>query len=281
MRTPALAMFVVAALALLVGVGVALRSAAFLAGAERVVGEVVRIDSRTFVEDEIARTAYWPVVRYLAADNEPALWQGPAARDLSKFGPGDRIALLRGAGREPRLETDEFSSLWSWPVTCVVLAWFFAGIGVVMRLVDQEGARHAAAVLLIVVGVPLVVGGLFRGAIDLVALRGGNRTIGTVGGAESTADVSAAAAASASSLARGFARVRLTAADGRSVELVDDRRAAADFSRGARVEVLYPEGRPYAGRIYTPLAYWLATLILLGLGAIFAAIGVGLLRRAP
>ena len=33
MRTPALAMFVVAALALLIGAGVALRSAAFLAGA--------------------------------------------------------------------------------------------------------------------------------------------------------------------------------------------------------------------------------------------------------
>jgi hypothetical protein len=72
----------------------------------------------------------------------------------------------------------------------------------------------------------------------------------------------------------------MIAADRREVEFTDERSNAADFAPGARVEVLYPPGRPYAGRIYTPLSYWLATLILVGLGLPMTAIGVALLRRA-
>ena len=74
--------------------------------------------------------------------------------------------------------------------------------------------------------------------------------------------------------------MRLTAADGRELELIDEQRKAIDFAAGGSVEVLYPPGRPYAGRIYTPLSYWLATLVLLGLGLTLTAIGVALLRRA-
>ena len=280
MRIPALAMFAIAALALIAAAVLALRSAACLLGAERIEGEVVRIDSRTFIEDELTRTAYWPVVRYLAANNEPAEWKGPAALELSTHGPGDKVALLRGAGSEPRIETHEFSSLWQWPVVCVVLAWTFAGIGVVMRLVDVEGAHHAVAAFLLVVGVPLVLGGVARGAIDFVALRTGQRASGVVGTAPRVEVAGPARASSASGLVQDRVRVRFTATDGRAVELVDGRRQAADFRPGASVDVLYPAGRPYAGRIYTPRAYWLATMIQLALGAVLVGVGARLLRRA-
>ena len=71
----------------------------------------------------------------------------------------------------------------------------------------------------------------------------------------------------------------MTAADGRAVEFTDTRANATYLAPEARVEVLYPPGRPYAGRIYTPLDYWLAASILLGVGVPMSAIGVALIGR--
>jgi hypothetical protein len=278
MRIPAYVMFGVAVLALLIAAYLALRSAAFLLGADRLSGEVVRVESSTFVEDEITRTAYWPVIRYLARNNEPAEWKGPAARDLSKYGPGDKVELLRGSGSEPRIETNAFSALWSWSVVCVVLAWTFGGIGVLMRLVDAEGAPVAIAAFCVFLGVPLLVGGIARGGIDFAALREGAWASGMVSNGQRVERASSSA--DAASRGQVWATVRMTAADGREVELIDERSNAIDYAPGAKVEVLYLPGRPYAGRIYTPLSYWLATLILLGIGLPLTAIGCALLRRA-
>lgn len=278
MRVPAYVMFAVALLALLIAAFLTLRSTVFLFAADRLAGEVVRIDSKSFVEDELTLVAYWPVIRYLERNNEPAEWKGPATRHVTKYGPGDKVELLRGPGSEPRIETNAFAALWQWPVVCVVLAWTFAGIGVLMRLADAHGAGIAVAAFCAFLGLPLLVGGVARAAIDFAALRSDVRTSGTVSNGQRVERASSNAGAGG--VSQAWATVRMTVADGRTVELIDERCNATDFARDAKVEVLYPAGRPYAGRIYTPLSYWLATLILLGLGLPMTAIGVALLRRA-
>jgi len=275
MRIAVYLMYAVAALALAFAAYFAVRSAALVIAGEHLAGEVVRIDA----DDQAgSHVTHRPVIRFIDANREPSEWTGRGERTASSYGPGDKVELLRERGAEPRIEIDEFSGLWASALVCVALAWVFGGVGVLMKLSDGDVGWRLAGAFCVYFGLPFLAGGIAAALGDLAALRHGSWASGTVTngrGVEWTLFKS-----DASSRGQLPAVVRMTAADGREVELTDGQANATYMAQGARVDVLYPPGRPYAGRIYAPLDHWLASLILLGIGLPLSAIGIVLWRRA-
>jgi len=275
MRIPIYVMHGIAVLALGFAAWFAFHSAALVLGGERLQGEVVRI--ATGDDDESGSSSvHRPVIRYLDANREPAEWTGRGDRHASRWGPGDKVELLRGGGAAPRIEMNAFSELWAVALTCLGLVWVFAGVGVLMKLADAAPGRRLVGAFFIYFGLPFLAGGIAAAGVAGAALGNGLRATGLVLNGE---EVERSLGGADSSRVPRPAIVRLTAADGREVELTDTQANAIHLGREARVDVLYPPGRPYAGRIYSPLDHWLGALILLGIGVPMTAIGGVLLRR--
>lgn len=274
MRIPSYVMHVIAVLALAFAAWFAFRSATLVIGGERLAGEVVRIVAGSDESESGGSSHYRPVVRYLDAHREPAEWTGRGERHASIWGPGDKVELLRGGGDPPRIEMNRFSELWAGSIVCLVLAWLFAGVGVLMQMSDGEPGRRLAGAFCLYFGLPFLAGGIAAAAVAGASLANGSRVAGMVMNGEGVEWT----LLKESGRSSRPAVVRLTAADGREVQLTDTQADATYFAPEAKVEVLHPPGRPYAGRVYTPFDHWLGPAILLGVGAPMTAIGVLLFR---
>jgi len=273
MKAAYIFLFVLGLAMLIVALSLAGRSAAILWRGQRAVGEVVRMQKDA--GSASSSTTYAPILRYRTKDGRTLEAAGPP-ESFPQYGLGDRVPLHFSRSKPSQIRLDTFDGLWTPAVASGIIALLFAGVGGVIWW-SERGAQAPTLVgaVFLLIGLPLLIGGVASAAGQGLLFGQGKRATGRVMNAEGLAWKLFKTSGESRELP---AVIRYRTEDEREIEFTTPTINAAYLPKEAQVELVYRRDRPFAAAVLGFQAFWLTSLILSGAGLLMALIGWGSLR---
>lgn len=115
--------YAIGAVSLVVGVVLAVRTAQFVAGAERATGTV--IDLKEDYSSSNGHYTYYPIVRFTTADGREIQFTSSSGSSPASESPGDEVEVLYESDDPHDAQISGFFHVWLWPAVMLPLGAMF------------------------------------------------------------------------------------------------------------------------------------------------------------